>query len=35
MNLGILMHWFPSESTTQIEVSLFISLFFMASYIIR
>ncbi|KAL9324210.1 hypothetical protein ACSQ67_009067 [Phaseolus vulgaris] len=34
MNLGILMHWFPSESTTQIEVSLFISLFFMASYIL-
>jgi len=32
MNLGVLMHWFPSESSTQIEVSLFISPFLMASY---
>lgn len=33
MNLGVLMHWFPSESgTTQIEVSLFISSFYMLSY---
>lgn len=33
MNLGVLMHWFPSESSSQIEVSLFISLFLMPSYI--
>ncbi|KHN24404.1 K(+) efflux antiporter 5 isoform A [Glycine soja] len=32
MNLGVLMHWFPNESSTQIEVSLFISIF-MPSYI--
>lgn len=26
MNLGVLMHWFPSESSTQNEVLNFLSL---------
>jgi hypothetical protein len=35
MNLGVLMHWFPSENSTQNEVSLSLSLSYMFSYVTK
>ncbi|KAB1210805.1 K(+) efflux antiporter 5 [Morella rubra] len=33
LNLGVLMHWFPAESTTQNEVSLFLPFHYLITWI--